>query len=87
MTNKDNQQKQFEEFQEWQRKTGNVYRSLETAKERMDRTEPVTIPRGYVIAGGIALVALVVAAFPILLFGVALGAIGAAWFTSNWKIK
>ena len=84
MNKQDDQQKAFEEFQEWQRRT---YGQIESVKQRMDKTEPVTIPRGYLIAGIIALVALVVAAFPILLFGVALGAIGAAWFNSNWKVK
>jgi len=84
MTNQDDKEKTFEEFQEWQRKT---YGQVTRAKQRMDRTEPVTIPKGYLIAGIIALVAMVVASFPILLFGVALGAIGYAWLSNNWRIK
>lgn len=84
MGKKQDQQKAKEEYDEW---FNNTYRVAELTKQRMDRTEPVTIPRGYLIAGIIALVALVVAAFPILLFGVALGAVGAAWFNANWKVK
>jgi len=84
MGKKEDQQQAFKEFQEWQQRT---YGQIEHVKNRMDRTEPVTIPRGYLIAGIIALAALVVAAFPILLFGFALGAFVSVWVTSNWKIK
>jgi hypothetical protein len=78
---------EYEEWKEWKRKSQNLYQSIDTVKTKMDRSEPVTIPKGYLIAGIIALVALVVAAFPIMLFGFAMGAFAAVWFNSHWRIK
>jgi hypothetical protein len=80
-------QEAFEEFQEWKRRTDNVMKTVRVQKQRMDDSEPMIVPKGYVIAGVIAITALVVATFPILLFGVALGAILYAKLSSDWKIK
>ena len=85
MSNTDEQQKAFEEFQAWQNRTNKIHDSVKMQKKRLDTSAPIMIPQGYAIAGGIALVAMIVATFPILLMGVALGAFIAIKLTNMSK--
>lgn len=76
-----------EDFERWKTQRQQTHEFWIEGKKKLDRTEPVAIPIGYVIAGGIALTALVVASFPILLVGVALGAFAFAKLSSHFHVK
>ena len=86
MSKKEEQRKAYEEFQEWQNRTNKVVDSVKLQKARLDNSEPMMIPKGYVVAGAIAIVALVIASFPILMFGIAIGAFAAIKVSNTWRL-
>ena len=84
------EKQQFDDFRTWQQQRHNaesLFHNMAAQKAKLDTSEPMAIPRGYVIAGIIALTALIVASFPILLFGVAFGAFLHAKIAKTFKIK
>ena len=86
MSKKEDREKAYKEFQEWQDRTNKVIDSVKLQKTRLDNSQPMMIPKGYVIAGIITIIALVIASFPILMFGIAIGAFLYAKASNSWRL-